>query len=507
VVFNSWIFVPFILVVLALYYVLPFRAQNKMLLVASYVFYGAWNWRFLGLLWLSTLVDYFVARTIDRATDEQVRKRLLVLSCVINFGILGVFKYFNFFEGSAVTLLGHLGIHTQASRLSIVLPLGISFYTFETVSYSVDVYRKRIKPEPNILTFALFLAYFPHLVAGPIVRAWHLIPQLNKKRTITGKGIAEGLWLILFGLFKKTVIADNLAIFVDQAFNARSAQPGAVCLLAVYAFAIQIYCDFSGYSDIARGLAKLMGIDIPKNFNLPYLSTNPAEFWQRWHISLSTWLRDYVYIPVGGNRGGRWQVYRNLMITMVLGGLWHGAAWTFVIWGAFQGVLLVGHRWWTEDRVRAPAAGLALVGAGAGAGAGVVGTGASGAGPPVDGPAPPPRAGPSPLRRVIYCIAFFQVTCFGWLLFRARNMDQVGQFLTQIFGHFSFDYRAIDLLAPLILFGTLLWMLDGWVRNADDPRTSPGWYLGFGPAVCASMVVLMLLLVPQGNHQFIYFQF
>ncbi len=501
-VFNSWIFVPFAVAVLGLYYVLPWRAQNKMLLVASYVFYAAWDWRFLGLLWLSTLVDYFVALAIDRATNPGRRKRLIVLSCTINFGILGVFKYFNFFVSSFVSLLARFGVHTHASHLSVILPLGISFYTFETVSYSVDVYRKRIKPEKNILTFALFLAYFPHLISGPIVRAWHLIPQFKRPRVITRQSFVEGSWLILFGLFKKVVVADNLAIYVDRTFASRTTPTGAVCVLAVYAFAIQIYCDFSGYTDIARGLAKLMGIDIPHNFNLPYVSTNPQEFWRRWHISLSTWLRDYLYIPLGGNRGSRWAVYRNLLITMVLGGLWHGAAWTFVLWGLFHGILLISHRWWVEDR---PAVNQRRASVAAGA---IPGRAAPEQGTAVLAVEPTPTRGDlRGLSRAIAAIAMFQVVCFGWLLFRARDLAQVGAYLKAIVTNFSLDSQAVGILAPLVLFGSMLWALDGWVRNADDPTTRPGWSLGLGSAACATMLILMLVLAPPGNHQFIYFQF
>ncbi|MDA1306433.1 MAG: MBOAT family protein, partial [Acidobacteria bacterium] len=320
-----------------------------MLLVASYVFYGAWDYRFLSLLGISTIIDYVVALRMADAAGRH-RKAWLIVSLVTNLGLLGFFKYFNFFVDSGNALLIALGVDPMPMRLHIVLPVGISFYTFQTLSYTIDVYRGKLDPTRSLRDFALFVAYFPQLVAGPIERATHLLPQVLNPRRLSMPLLHQGLWLISWGLFKKMVIANNLAIVVDRTFAAGSGATGAEYLIAIYAFAFQIYCDFSGYSDIARGLAALMGIDLMVNFNNPYAATNPREFWRRWHISLSTWLRDYLYVPLGGNRGALWQTYRALMLTMLLGGIWHGAQWTFVVWGLYHGVWLAVHRWMTMDR-------------------------------------------------------------------------------------------------------------------------------------------------------------
>lgn len=470
--FNSWTFVPFILVVLALYYVLPTRWQNRMLLVASCIFYGAWDWRFLLLLLATTSLDYYVAGRIHAAPDQRARRRWLLVSLVSNLGVLGFFKYANFFVDTAASLLGSVGLQVPRPHLQVILPIGISFYTFHAISYVVDVYRGRLEPIRSPSTFLLYVLYFPQLVAGPIARAHDLIPQLVAKRTITWDLIVSGVWLILWGLFKKLVIADNVAIPVDRAFNSPVAPGGVECLLAVFGFAIQIYCDFSGYTDIARGLARLMGIHLMLNFNVPYVSRNPTEFWHRWHISLSTWLRDYLYVPLGGNRHGKLKTYRNLILTMLLGGLWHGAAWTFVLWGLYHGVLLAVHRWWTRDR-------------------GV----------------PPRPERSSPILDALSVAGMFQLTCVGWLLFRAGSVGQVGAFLGRIFTAFVLDPHAVAILVPLTLFGAMLLGMEAWVRNADDPRTRPGWSWGLGPAAAVLLLLAIVCFTPAGGRQFIYFQF
>src|SRR5689334_10694399 len=343
-VFNSLHFLVFFLIVLSAYHLLSHRRQNWLLLVASYYFYAAWDWRFLGLLIASTLIDYVCALAIDRAENPRRRKLLLTLSLGFNLSMLGFFKYFNFFAGSLHGLFALAGWQLDFFTLKVLLPIGISFYTFMTMSYVIDVYRREITPTRNLLEFAVFIAYFPHLVAGPILRASKLLWQVERPRTVTREQVVEGLWLIAWGLFMKVFVADNLGHIVDAVFTPGHVLAGPDVLLAVYAFAFQIYGDFSGYSDIARGTSKLMGIDLTVNFLFPYFVTSPQAFWRNWHISLSTWLRDYLYIPLGGNRGSAWQTRRNLMITMVLGGLWHGAAWSFVIWGAYQGALLIAYR-------------------------------------------------------------------------------------------------------------------------------------------------------------------
>ena len=325
--FNSWEYFVFLPVVLLLYYSLTRRWQNHLLLAASYIFYSWWDWRFTVLLVISTIVDFYLGIAIHQAEEPRHRRRLLVISCIVNFGMLGFFKYFNFFSDSAAHLLQSLGLHAHPIVLQIILPAGISFYTFQTMNYVIDIYRREMQPTRNILTYATFVSYFPHLVAGPIIRAELLLPQLENERVVDNQKFRGGCLLILIGLFKKVVIADSLAPDVTPYFTHPATYSSLVLLKGLYYFSLQIYCDFSGYTDIARGTSRLLGIELPENFNQPYLSQTITEFWRRWHISLSSWLRDYLYIPLGGNRRGRLRTYGNLMLTMVLGGLWHGANW------------------------------------------------------------------------------------------------------------------------------------------------------------------------------------
>jgi alginate O-acetyltransferase complex protein AlgI len=351
--FNSWIFPAFFVVVYAGYLALGarrFRAQNAWLLAASWLFYGYWDWRFLGILALSTGIDFVIARKIQASDDDTRRRRLLLVSVGTNLGMLGFFKYCNFFLDSTARLIRELGFEPHLPTLAIVLPVGISFYTFQTLSYTLDVHRRRMPATNDLLSFSLFVSFFPQLVAGPIERAQQLLPQIVAPRRITAAGVDAGLWLIVWGYFKKTVIADQAALVANPIFAGWESARGLEPLLAVLGFTVLIYCDFSGYSDIARGLAKLMGFEFTLNFRLPYLATGPADFWRRWHVSLSTWLRDYLYVPLGGNRGGRWSLYKNLFLTMALGGLWHGAAWPYVLWGSYHGLLLVGERMWRDVR-------------------------------------------------------------------------------------------------------------------------------------------------------------
>ncbi|MDH3307378.1 MAG: MBOAT family protein [Acidimicrobiia bacterium] len=348
--FNSVQYAVLLLVVLAVYRLSGRRVQNVVLLVASYVFYGAWDWRFLSLLWVSTLVDYVVGLRLGATNDPLRRRRLLWASMASNLGILGFFKYFNFFAESATALLDGLGLEADPFTLRVVLPVGISFYTFQTMSYTIDIYRREMEPTRDLLSFAVFVAFFPQLVAGPIERARYLLPQFTTdRRPTTGTQFATGAYLIFIGLFKKVVVADALAPFVQDTFANAGTAGWMQLLVGVYAFSLQIYGDFSGYSSIARGSARLLGIDLMVNFNQPYLSRNITEFWRTWHISLSTWLRDYLYIPLGGNRASPVTTRRNLMITMLLGGLWHGAAWTFVVWGGLHGIYLAIHRRFRMD--------------------------------------------------------------------------------------------------------------------------------------------------------------
>ena len=343
--FNSVEFALFFAIVIAAYWWSPPRFRNPILLAASYFFYANWNWKFLGLLLISTIVDFSIGQALNRTSGASRRKALLFVSMAVNLGILGLFKYANFFVDSFAEMLGGLGLNPNEPFLSVVLPVGISFYTFQTMSYTIDVYRRRLEPVSDIIVFATFVAYFPQLVAGPIERARVLLPQLQRtQRHVTAETVQSGLGLILLGLFKKVVLADGVAAAADRAFDDTANLSYISVALGVLAFAVQIYGDFSGYTDIARGVSRLLGIELTLNFAQPYLSRNITEFWRRWHISLSNWLRDYLYIPLGGNRHGTTRTYINLMTTMLLGGLWHGASWNFVVWGGLHGLLLVVHR-------------------------------------------------------------------------------------------------------------------------------------------------------------------
>ena len=327
----------FIFCLISIYLTSSNRFRKGILLFASYYFYAYWDWRFLSLIIYSTLIDFIVGKYIARTKNQQVRKRLLFISLVSNLSVLGFFKYFNFFINSLSIPLAEIGLNV--TTLNIILPIGISFYTFQTLSYTIDIYRNKIPPTSSILDFSLFVAFFPQIVAGPIVRAAEFLPQLKVKRVINWDNLFIGFRLFTFGFFKKVFIADNLAIFVDKVFENPSVFSSITILLGVIAFGIQIYCDFSGYSDMAIGIAKALGYELPLNFNYPYIAKNITDFWRRWHMSLSFWLRDYLYIPLGGNRKGTRRTYINLMLTMLLGGLWHGASWNFVVWG----VCMVSH--------------------------------------------------------------------------------------------------------------------------------------------------------------------
>jgi D-alanyl-lipoteichoic acid acyltransferase DltB (MBOAT superfamily) len=511
-VFNSFEFAVFFVAVFALYLLTMrrVRVQNAILLAASYVFYGWWDWRFLGLLAFSTFVDFALALLMDRGgpdgrvalspvdsheaaprpaegTIERGRghNRCLLLwtSVGVNLGVLGFFKYFDFFTESAAAFLTQLGLSTEPRRLNLILPVGISFYTFQSLSYTIDVYRGQLRAVRDPIAFALYVSFFPQLVAGPIVRAAEFLPQVSRRRHLSLDQTYEGAYLILWGLFKKAVIADNLAPLVDRAFANGATPSGAAILTAVYAFAVQIYCDFSGYSDIARGCGKWMGFELPVNFHHPYLARNPAEFWRRWHISLSTWLRDYLYIPLGGNRKGSARTSANLMLTMILGGLWHGAAWTFVVWGTYQGVLLVGHR---LVRALLPARE-----------------------PPVSGA---PRWG-TILARAAVTFVCFHLMCLGWLIFRAESMGQAQEMIQAIVTQIL-DGRLFVLLATTpVGLGTLLayclpLIFLEWIehRGAELPAVFrlPVWIRG------CSYAMLFYGLIFFGGHvdkPFIYFQF
>ncbi len=344
--FNSLHFLGFFPIVVLVYFLLPRRARWAWLLGASYYFYAAWRVEYLGLILISTLTDYTVGRRMGSISEQRRRTPYLLISLVVNLGILFTFKYFNFFNDSTRSLFALFGLDYQLTNLDVLLPVGISFYTFQTLSYTIDVWRGQLEPERHLGRFALYIAFFPQLVAGPIERASRLLPQFRSAFTdapvrFDPARVTSGLRLMLWGMFMKVVIADRLALYVNQVYNNPGDYVGLPVLLATYFFAFQIFCDFAGYSNIAIGAARVMGFDLMENFRQPYTSRSVAEFWRRWHISLSTWFRDYVYIPLGGNRVGRARWYTNLFLVFLVSGLWHGAAWTFVIWGALHGVYVV----------------------------------------------------------------------------------------------------------------------------------------------------------------------
>jgi alginate O-acetyltransferase complex protein AlgI len=472
-VFNSLHFVWFFLAVYTIYRLLPHRGQNWLLLIASYYFYAAWDWRFLGLLAASTIVDYSCGLLLARAEAPGKRRLLLWASLGFNLTLLGFFKYFNFFADSLHALLLTAGWRLDVVTLRVLLPVGISFYTFVTMSYVIDVYRREIAPTRNLVNFAVFVAYFPHLVAGPILRASRLLPQIEEHRHISGEQIRDGLWLIAWGFFQKIFVADNLAPLADSVFDPGAAPAGVNILLGVYAFAFQIYGDFAGYSNIARGTSKLMGIELLENFRFPYLVRTPQEFWRHWHISLSTWLRDYLYIPLGGNRRGAARTQGNLVLTMLLGGLWHGAAWTFVLWGAYHGLLLVLYR--VAARVRGFESW---------------------------------TTGVSSVGRITSWAVMFHLTCYGWLIFRARSVDQIASMSAAVVGNFA--PGAIDiggLAAPLALYITPLLLVHALEAYADDVLVVPKLKTGVRYSIYAATFYLTMLFGNFGGSDFIYFQF
>jgi len=468
--FNSWEFAVFGLVVFALYAILTHEWQNWMLLVASYTFYGAWNWRFLFLLTGSALIDYAVGLAIDGTRDRRRQRLFLTVSIAANLGILGFFKYYNFFADSLHSLLAAFGVPIGLPALSLVLPLGISFYTFQSMSYGIDVYRGELKATRNLRDYLLFVSFFPHLVAGPIMRATSLLAQVMTPRRLTFTGVSDGAFLIFWGLFLKVFVADNLARIANPVFASAGPYDGATVLLAVYAFAFQIYGDFAGYSTIARGLGKCFGFELTENFRLPYVSTNPSEFWQRWHISLSTWLRDYLYVPLGGNRGGTLKTFRNLALTMLLGGLWHGAAWRFVVWGGYQGALLIAYR--AARRRTTPARAPAQTGT---------------------------------IGWWLQVIVFFHLVCVGWVFFRAPTVAQALQMLAAVPLHFhlSAPYGTqllVKILVPLLIVEA--------VQLVGKDTLAP-LRLRTAPRALMYVTCFYLLMVygAYASKEFIYFQF
>lgn len=476
--FNSWTFWIFFALVLPIYWLLPYRPQTFFLLGASYLFYGWWDWRFLPLIAFSTVMDYVLGLLVANAPTETIKNRYVWVSIALNLTLLGVFKYYNFFAHELVSALNSMGIEASLPVVELLLPVGISFYTFQSMSYVFDIARGVTKPAANFWNFALYVSFFPHLVAGPIMRSGAkgqdalgrgLLKQLEAPRVRRSDDFLIGLYYILLGLFKKIVIGDNMAVLVNTIFSRDTSQlTGVECLVGVYAFAWQIYADFSGYSSIAQGVAKWMGVDLMDNFKVPYLAISPSDFWRRWHISLSTWLRDYLYIALGGNRGTEYTVFRNLMITMVLGGIWHGANWTFVFWGIYHGALLCFYRFvgWEKER-------------------------------PLSG-----------FERAWRVALMFHFICFGWLLFRAESMGQVGDFLYLMATDWRVTPLAISMLCLIAFYALPLFLFEYWASSRTKnllALTQAPW--GARAAAYSYVVLMLIFFQSPDSHEFIYFQF
>jgi alginate O-acetyltransferase complex protein AlgI len=469
--FNSIAFFVFLALVYAVYRVLPQRGQNRWLLAASYFFYGAWDWRFLGLILLSTLIDYFVGLALQRSQDPRRRKRLVTFSVVANLSLLGAFKYAGFFADSLSELVALFGWELSPFTLHVVLPVGISFYTFQTLSYTIDVYRGRLEPTHDFLDFALFVAFFPQLVAGPIERAINLLPQIQQRRTVTWEKVNSGSWLILWGLFKKAVIADHCLPLTHAVF-APGAQPtGLEVLFASYAFGLYAYGDFSGYSDIARGVARLLGFELMLNFNLPYYTESLRDFWRRWHISLSSWLRDYLYIPLGGNRRRR---YFNLWITMVLCGLWHGAGWNYVMFGVYHGSLLCLYAATTDLRER-------LFG----------------------------FRGPVARRvwQVASVLITFHVVTLSWPVFEAGTLHRTGELFAILLSDFTSPGLVPVWIPTFLLLCTPMFVVQAVQLATGDLEPLHRFRLPVRAAVYVVVMVAIVLLGEDFGESFFYFQF
>lgn len=447
------------------------------MLSASYFFYGSWNWRFLGLLAFTTLVDHTVGGAIHRSSDPRTRRRLLTVGLVVSLGVMSYFKYYGFFTSSFVNFFRNFGIELSLPILEIVLPVGISFFTFQSLSYTIDIFRRKLTPVP-LLDFAVFVSFFPHLVAGPIVRGYEFLPQLRERhdpRMIPG---ATAFGLIAGGLFKKVVVANTLATsIVDPVFASPQNFTALETLAGIYGYAVQIYADFSGYTDIAIGLALLLGFRFPQNFNRPYVATSLQDFWRRWHMTLSRFLRDYLYIPLGGSRKGTVATYRNLMITMVLGGLWHGAAWNFVLWGTLHGAGLSLERLFSnrrESRLGGPARG-------------------------IDGPQ---ESHHSVWWRRLFT---FHLVCLGWVLFRSDSLATAGSVLSRL-GEWGPAPAVTPAVIALIVGGISVQYLPTSLRVSIRAAFS-----GLRPIGMAASLGLLLLLIdslgPEGVAPFIYFQF
>lgn len=481
--FNSLHFAIFLPIVFAIYWLLSkhsFRIQNVLLLVASYYFYACWDWRFLFLLMFSTFLDYFTGLQIEKTDKVKKRKFWFWLSIIVNLGFLSVFKYFNFFVSSFADLFEQFGLHINTWTLNIILPVGISFYTFHGLSYVIDIYKKRIKAESNFIDYGVFVSFFPLLVAGPIERATHLLPQLQRERTFNYSQLTGGLRQILWGLFKKIVIADNCAVIADHIFNNSGDFGGSTLFIGAVLFAFQIYGDFSGYTDIALGTARLFGIELLRNFNFPYFSRDIAEFWRRWHISLSTWFRDYLYIPLGGSKGGTWSKIRNTFIIFLVSGFWHGANWTFIVWGLINAIYFLPLLLVKQNRQN-------------------MNTIAEG------------RLLPS-FREFRQMSLTFILTVFAWIFFRSESVGHSFSIFSEIFSISFFEVPKIEMMGELVLIFILIgfFMVIEWLGRHDNyaiEKTGMSWTRVIRYSFYSLMLFCILSFMQSNETPFIYFQF
>ena len=476
--FNSIEFAIYLPIIFTLYWFVANRNikfQNILLLIASYVFYGWWDWRFLSLIIFSSLIDYFVGVQLGKTEIKHKRQALLWVSILVNIGFLGFFKYFNFFAESFADAFTLLGKHIEPTRLQIILPVGISFYTFQTLSYSIDVYKKKLKPTHDIVAFFAFVSFFPQLVAGPIERATNLLPQFYSRRIFEYDRAVDGMRQILWGLFKKIVIADNCAHYVNQIFNNHEQYSGSTLFLGAVFFAFQIYGDFSGYSDIAIGTSRLFGFNLKQNFAYPYFSRDIAEFWRRWHISLSTWFRDYLYIPLGGSRGGTWMKIRNTFIIFVVSGFWHGANWTFIIWGALNAMYFLPLLLTNNNRKN-------------------INTLAN------------DKLFPS-IKDFFSVILTFGLTSIAWIFFRSENLTQAFSILNKVFSNSIF--KIPDLLPMTVIVMIFLFVIIEWLGRRNyyalelknvKINSFLKWNLYF-------LIIYLIISIGGEQQEFIYFQF
>lgn len=476
--FNSLDFAIFLPIVFILYWFVlgrNIKLQNFLIVVASYLFYGWWDWRFLSLILFSTLVDYFVGVYMSKWDKPFKRKILLWVSISFNLGFLGFFKYYNFFLDNFINAFTFFGQEISASSLNIILPVGISFYTFQTLSYSIDVYKRKLEPTKDFIAFSAFVSFFPQLVAGPIERATHLLPQFYTKRKFEVDKAVDGLRQILWGLFKKVVIADNCAEYANLIFNNSAEQSGSNLVLGALFFTFQIYGDFSGYSDIAIGTSRLFGFDLMRNFNFPYFSRDIAEFWRRWHISLSTWFRDYLYIPLGGSRGGMWMKVRNTFIIFIVSGFWHGANWTFIIWGFLNAVYIMPSIIYNTNRNNLDSVAMGKI-------------------------------VPS-IKEIFQILITFTLTVFAWIFFRANNVEHAFSYIGGIFTKSLFSAPSvmpIYLLFLLIIFIVTEWLGREGQYAIENIKGRFSLIVRWGIYI---LIIYTIVYFSGTDQQFIYFQF